>query len=174
MVMAGCGFRTENYSGSGERSLYWVIRHEISMGNTDIVVYLQATAKILLDYTAECAEDLSCICQENAADLAADIVAFVESKLGVHDIHAVWLTTLADVVALYNGNSNNGIDQYCLPSRYVILSDLGNYGALFAYPANDTGLIKNTLTIAQQCDNISYQNLEARIHESNYRNRDHL
>lgn len=142
MIMAGCGYRTENFSGSGERSLYEVIRHELSAGNTDIVAYLQATAKILLDYTADDADELADVCQANAPYVAEEIVEYVAKKLGAQCVHALWLTTLPNVIALYNARQREGIDCYSLPSRFVVLSDLGDDGALFAYSGSEN-LIKS-------------------------------
>lgn len=137
MLMTGCGYRTENYSGSGERSLYEVVRHELSAGNTDIIVYLQATAKILLDYTADCAEELAEVCQANAPYVAEEIVDYVANKLGTKSVQALWLTTLPNVMKLYNDGRPEGIDRYSLPTKYVILSDLGADGALFAYSGQE-------------------------------------
>lgn len=41
MIESKKGYRTENFSGSLVRNLYDIIRYEFSMGNSDIVSYIQ-------------------------------------------------------------------------------------------------------------------------------------
>jgi hypothetical protein len=47
------------------------------------------------------------------------------------ELFALWLTTADKVVELYGGNTEN-VEQYSLHSaRYLVISDLGEAGALF-------------------------------------------
>lgn len=152
MLQQGYGYRTESFSGSGVRRIDEVIRYELSLGNTDIVEFCQTNHQILKDICvdeefwaeienldveeqqASVAEELSHICQENAPYIVEEIVKFAMAMLGVarrEELFALWLTTADKVVELYGGNTEN-VEQYSLHSaRYLVISDLGEAGALF-------------------------------------------
>jgi hypothetical protein len=150
------GYRTENYSGSLIRNLYDVIRHELSMGNTDIVSYVQEHYKILGEYIVEDAaieelkekfhnpeeynqaywERFSDICQENSIFIADDIVKYVAEQLSVPSNYLIglWLSTYENVVGIYNNGNTDDIDEYPLiDNNYFVISDLGADGALFVF-----------------------------------------
>jgi hypothetical protein len=152
MLNNGYGYRTETYSGSGVRDAEAVIRYELSMGNTDIVRFCQTNYELLKDIvpsddffasiegeSIEAQEELreaefSHICQENADYIAREVVALGLNALGFSDkkdLHALWLTTYENMER-YGATDKEDIDEYCLgTARFLVISDLGEDGALF-------------------------------------------
>lgn len=156
MIKDKKGYRTENYSGSGVRDLYDVIRYEISMGNTDIITYMQEEYDVLSDYVLE-PEQIDELKEEaindeefvkdyndtfyemvseNSGFITDNILDYVCDKLGVsneNDLIALWLTDYDNAVNYYNNGSTEDIDEYSLDKEYVVLSDLGTDGSLFVF-----------------------------------------
>lgn len=148
LVHAKKGYRTESYGGSGIRDVVEVIRHEFSMGNTDILDFLQNEYGILLNYslTKEESAELTTfeelqaqqseMIQENAPDIAEEILHFVEETLQVAQpaLCTLWLGNEADVIERYNGGETTGLDTYSFADvPYVVLSDLHADGVLFVF-----------------------------------------
>lgn len=155
MIKSKKGYRTENYSGSLTRDLYDVIRHEISMGNTDIIFYVQDNYHILNEYvleenqinelkqnytgeeyTQEYWARFSEMCQENSVFITEEIIEYIAEKLSTSskNLTGLWLSTYDNVVRIYNYGSKEDIDEYPLTEQsYIVISDLGQDGALFVF-----------------------------------------
>lgn len=137
------GYRTESFSGSGVRNLEDVVRFEImELCNDDIIDYMQESYGILKSYQLEKdgraldSEEFYFKCQENIDDVIDEIASYVKENLkidDVRDIYVVWLTTKENVIDMYEAESEWYIDEYIIPEECIILSDLGSYGALFAF-----------------------------------------
>jgi len=153
MLDSGSGYRTEAYSGSGVRCADDVIRYELSMGNIDIVRFMQTNYEQLKEYqlgdeffdeieSLDIDEQdeargaaLSDLCQENAPYISGDILKFASDYLGkdAKELSAIWLTTLDKAVSRYGGDLEE-IDRYALiKGSFLVISDLGEDGALFVF-----------------------------------------
>lgn len=147
------GYRTESYSGSGVRNLKEILRYEIViLGNTDILAYLRDNYDILPEFklnentisslreTAEDDNELKQLIIDEEQQIAivnADyfieqILNFVQRVIGSKEATGLWLTTFKNVINRYGGNSED-IDEYSLPDRFIVLSDLDNDGALLVF-----------------------------------------
>lgn len=156
MIKDNKGYRTENYSGSKVRNICDVIRYEISMGNTDIISYMQNKYSVLDEYNLEPEEiealkenfqdeivyrqeylsKYSDMCQENSAWITDDIVTYLTEQLDVDsedELTALWLTTIDNAINKYNDGNKVDIDEYLLNHKYLIISDLNIDGALFVF-----------------------------------------
>ena len=58
LIDSRIGFRSESFSGSGVRNVLDVLRFEFSLGNTDIIKFVQDNYDLLLNYT-ETGDELS-------------------------------------------------------------------------------------------------------------------
>ncbi len=153
MIHSGKGYRTETFSGSGVRNLEEILRFEISsLGNLDVLDYLKENYGILSDFAIEEEElinlksiakdenDLKQLIMSEEQQMVMEdphyyidqVMGFVCEILGKTNITGIWLTTRKNVITVYNGCPDD-IDEYTLPKKYVVLSDLGADGALFAY-----------------------------------------
>lgn len=137
LIDSRIGFRSESFSGSGVRNVLDVLRFEFSLGNTDVIKFVQDNYDLLLDYT-ETGDELSDIVLENAQDIAEKIVFFLKEKFSVSSedhLEALWLTS-QEGVRFYTINEdieNEHIDIYVIPDEFVVLSDLGEEGSLFVF-----------------------------------------
>lgn len=132
LIDSRIGFRSESFSGSGVRNVLDVLRFEFSLGNTDIIKFVQDNYDLLLNYT-ETGDELSDIVLENAQDIAEKIVFFLKEKFSVSSedhLEALWLTS-QEGVRFYTINGD--IDFYVIPDEFVVLSDLGEEGSLFVF-----------------------------------------
>ena len=136
------GYRTKSFSGSNTRNIEDIIRYELSMGNVDIVTYVQKNYGILKEYYIE--EEIeekgeywnkfSEMCQENAKEITKEIVDFLKSELRSEEIYGLWLTTYENVEKYYGGIGEN-IEEYILleENKFMVLSDLDEEGSLFVF-----------------------------------------
>ena len=149
------GYRTENYSGSSVRKLYYIIVFEISeLGNTDIVSYVQNKYKILTSYSLgkELTSKLKKqfpkeyhlmhfhkfteLCQSNADAIATEIVEHFSKELNTptDNLVGLWLTTYNNAGINYNSGKFENIDKYPLiDDEYYVISNLGEEGSLFVF-----------------------------------------
>lgn len=128
------GFRTEAFRGSGVRNVRDIIRFELSMGNVDIVYFMQSAYGALYDFELHDWDEFVHDCQENAPYVADEIIEFLEVKLDTKEDNMVglWLTSEANVVSFYGGKEDN-IDSYKLDDNFLVMSDLEAEGTLFAF-----------------------------------------
>lgn len=155
MVEEQAGYRTESFSGSYTRNLNDIIRHEISMGNIDIILYAQHHYNILSDYVLSDEEieelkseysdekeykeayfqSFSFMCQENAPFITEEILEYVAQQLSIpNEVNGLWLSTYENVINIYNNGLTSNIDKYPIAKKnYIILSDLDKDGALFVF-----------------------------------------
>lgn len=156
------GYRTENFSGSRVRLLSEVIEFELSMGNTDIISYVQDNYEILKDYQLDTFElervrkeypheddyntiyweMFSDMCIDNSTSISEEIVDYFKEIFSVEDekdMTALWLTSHENVINYYNDGNTEDIDEYTLPNKdkFSILSDLGVDGVLFLFLSCD-------------------------------------
>lgn len=129
------GYRTESFSGSKARNIEDIIRFEISMGNTDIIRYLQENYGILKSYLEkDYNEEFSYICQENAVDITEEIIKFLTKFLSTENknLMGLWLTDYQGVINVYRGKKEN-IDKFHIPCKFIVISDLDKEGSLFVF-----------------------------------------
>lgn len=153
MIDENKGYRTETFSGSGVKDLKDILYYEITeLGNTDILDYMKKNYRILKDFeidksilkdlkqNAENEEELKewiieeeqLIAITNSTDFIDEIYSFLSDILKSDNLNGIWLTTYEQVKEIYNGEEYN-IDEYILPNKYIIISDLGVDGSLFVY-----------------------------------------
>ena len=150
IILNQTGYRTEVFSGSGIRNLEDVISYEISdLGNSDIVLFCNNFYNLNLDLECDVDEDddeedyreeLDMMIQENYMYYLETLLSFIEKKLNCHksELKGLWLAKEKTVKEFYLKNLDddspeNYIDEYRLPSEYLIISDLGYDGVLLAY-----------------------------------------
>lgn len=147
------GYRNGFFKGCIFSRLEDVLKHEISsLCNIDILHYAKDNYNILSDFKLD--ENLinklkieskneddfnfSIEMEEvemailNSGDFIEEILNYVENSLGKKDVKALWLTTKEKVVNIYQGNEYV-IDEYIIPDKFMILSDLYECGALFVF-----------------------------------------
>lgn len=76
------------------------------------------------------------MCQENSPSIAEEIVSYISKRLTmpVDSLIGLWLSTYDNVVKHYNNGKSDNIEEYSLISNsYIVISDLGEYGTLFAF-----------------------------------------
>ena len=160
IINSNKGYRTEAFSGSGERNVREVIKFEKGeLGNTDILEFLQDNYRILEEYKISQEEfkelQKSCdysfkineliiesfkyMCQENSKTITDDIILFLTKYFSVNEeeLEAIWLTDLDSVKKIYLNESEDEdlIDLYNLPecNSYLVISDLDEDGILVIY-----------------------------------------
>lgn len=134
MLKSKKGFRTEAFSGSGVDNPRDIIRFEFSMGNTDIIDYVNTNYNILNSYICDDWDELIEVSQENASDITDEIIDFLTNKLKVGEdkLKGLWLAGKGAVRNVYGGE-DSFIDEYSLDRDYVIISSLGYDGSLFIF-----------------------------------------
>lgn len=144
IIMENKGYRSEIPYGSGVRNLKELIAFEISeLGNSDIVLFFNEVYKLNLDseYDENSNKELDLMIQENYSYYTEKIINFITKKFNCKssNLNAVWLATKEAVSEFYcKGYSDKNIDEYILPSKYLIISDLGFDGTLIAYTEQPT------------------------------------
>ena len=154
MIENGVGYRNESYSGSGVRNAEEVIRYELSMGNTDIVKFMQMNYQQLQEIV--CGDDFfeenegleleelgrlrdaafSELCQVNAPFITETVLRIAGDYLGCtpSNVRGLWLTSYECAAKRYGQGDYEDIDEYPLVrGKYLVVSDLGEDGALFLY-----------------------------------------
>lgn len=114
LLLYRIGYRNDNLS-TGHYKINDVIHHEINeLGNEDII----ETCKIF--YGTD------------------DVYAVINRHFGEKQLWGLWLTTEDGVISNYNGDSEF-YDSYKIPDNALVISDLGDEGALFVidvYPSS--------------------------------------
>lgn len=133
-------FRTEAFSGSGERNALEVIRYEIfELGNTDILTTLSTTIlkshpirPILERYVWEIDENgfVDDLSEQETRSFVKRILEAVGEETGYTVNYALWLADRATVQWFYHGTEDN-ISAYSTGA--VVLSELGCDGTLYGY-----------------------------------------
>ena len=133
MITANKGYRTESYSGSRIRKLENVIYFELGMGNSDILTFIQQNIQDI-DFPLDLdAEEASFLILENRSYYEEKIQEVIQNQLPGENYTALWLTSKDNAVHRYNDGSVEGIEEYVLPNEFVVISDLGEDGALFVW-----------------------------------------
>jgi len=139
-------YRTESFSGSGEREAEVVMSFEVfELMNTDILDTL--SEGILKDHPiAAKLRELSTNLgdedfdgeipecnDEEALGLCREILEAVEEVSGVKVKYALWLTTKDSISSYYGKDMDGGCDYSAYETGPVVLSDCGEDGALYGY-----------------------------------------
>lgn len=124
MLRDGKGYRCESYGGSGVSKALEVIRHELDeQGNTHII----DEACVALGIPCDCETPVRC-------DEALDLIAKVITEAFGPGATAVWMGRHDDVKERYC-QPDEEPDEFPLFEDALVLSDLGEEGALVLRPA---------------------------------------
>lgn len=134
MLAEKCGYRNEEFQGSGERLAQDVIRFELNdLGNRDILYTM--TEMYGVDFSSffedeEIFDEVS----ENILDVMEIILCFLEKKLQTtrDNIHVLWLASKETVMDMYYGTEEN-VQKYEIGDDWIVISNLGYDGILFAF-----------------------------------------
>lgn len=137
-------YRTESFSGSGERDAATVMSFEIfELLNTDILETLSNT--LLGDHPISLAigalikaieagdEDLPEYDDEVAIGFCHMLLDLVEEKTSVKVRYALWLTTKDTIASYYGKDMNNPTDYSAYETSSIILSGPCADGTLYGY-----------------------------------------
>ncbi len=138
-------FRTENYSGSGQRDLEKIIAFEMEeLGNTDIPEYIlthynlpdniKKDLKLTLK-SKDNGEYPFVSDRKSFKKLIHDTLDTIAEQIGFQPRLGLWLANKDAVQTLYGGTEED-IQEY--PTSPCILSDLGEDGILFGYERINT------------------------------------
>lgn len=143
-------YRTESFSGSGERDAVKVMAFELfELLNTDILETL--SAGILKDHPikseirdmieliegwqdGEPAEALPDADSEEAQAFCQRLLDAVEEKTGVKVRYVLWLTTKKQIAAYYGKDMADEMDYSAYEIGPIVISDLQNGDILYGYP----------------------------------------
>lgn len=144
-------YRTESFSGSGEREAVGVMAFEMfELMNTDILDTL--SAGVLKDHpikseirdmieliegwqTGEPSEALPEADSEKALEFCQRLLDAVAEVTGITVRYALWLTTKEQIASYYGKDMDDATDYSAYEIGPVILSDLQNGDILYGYPA---------------------------------------
>jgi len=148
LLSSGKGFRSEAYSGSGERDLDEVLHHEFfALCNNDIAATLVEqyyyrycrpenqeawdTIKFYAEYDWEAEGDDPWF--ELKYDLLEAIPKVLHDIVGKDVKYCLWVAEKDFVAQHYASGKTNEIDCYDLSKHVAVLSDLGQEGCLLAF-----------------------------------------
>jgi len=132
MILNGFGYRSEAYSGSGERRVLEVVMYEITeLGNNDII----ETMTSLYGTDTHLWHEISDPYDYNDFYLAMNHILL--HKLPIPVNYALWLANRDAVVELYGTNL---VQRYSV-GQAIVLSDLGHDGVLFGYHSEPRPMI---------------------------------
>lgn len=140
MIVSCIGYRDNEYGNSGEVDIRKVITFEIiELGNLDIITTMMDNySDFPLRYTDEELEKN--IMDSNFADKCIDtVIEYVSNRLNSNNINVMWFTTGQGLLDNYAPEIIEDKDDYLdwckykIPTPFLIISDLGDQGSLFAY-----------------------------------------
>ena len=135
MLKQGLGFRTEDFSGSGIRSLKDVVYYEIrELGNTDILDTMSELYGLNFKPYMD-VEDENVVADESYHEILELIFSFLEKHFNTSrdNLNAIWLTTYENVQKIYAQSPYYQIDMIYIKDDFFPISDLGTDGTLFVY-----------------------------------------
>ena len=135
-------YRTETFSGSGERSAVNVMSFEIfELGNTDIFDTLKngilkenKICKEFDKFEEELIENgyIDDFSEDDRIAFMKKIIETIKETTGKEIRYALWLADIDTVKSMYNGcEINYDIDSY--QEGNIVLSELGYDGTLYGY-----------------------------------------
>ena len=135
LLEAGSGYRDDAVYGDGVTDIARVTDYEtFELGNTDIPAtvlelhgdLLTDGEKEILERCASCGDDAR---YEFRHEFSGIIARIARKAAGCPDPQCLWLASREAVENIYHGSD---IRKVMIPADACVLSDIGQYGALFA------------------------------------------
>lgn len=123
MLNDGYGFRNDTLYGSGVEEIQKIIEFEtIELENTDIFETCEELYGI--DY-----ETIDLNNPESVKNAVKKTIKFIFEHFNAEVLYGKWLAPEKSIIQYYEGDED--ISKYIIPDDAIIISDLGEQGALF-------------------------------------------